>query len=1134
MVPARLVGSHGVAARLAALFLGALGAAAALAAPPDAEIVSLEGLGEYREAQQPAWSKARLKQELAAGNFVRTGDVSRMGLLFADRTQIRLNQNSMLQIREIAKADGKTTVLDLKAGRSWVQSKTLPKGLVMNTPSAVAAIRGTDWEMDVGPDGTSILTVLSGEVEFSNDHGRVVVGRDEQARAEVGKAPEKLVIRNPRDRVQWVSSFTVDPRRYAELRDPQSADSKALAPVLEALRQNDPAAAHAGLAKLPAAGATAVTRLLLADFEVYRGEFARAAKMLADDQARFPADERFEVALARLALLDGRGEDARRFATAALARNPKSAQALVVLGDVERFDGRRVEATKAYRDAATIAAGDPAPWLGLGIVENARGNAGPALENLAKAAALDPASPAIQSELGAARATAQEPELAREAYRRALELRPDDYLALAGLGALELSQGNAEQGLDALLRANLVEPRYARAHLWLAAAYYRMGRIDAARESLARASAADPKDPVPHLFANLIEQDRIDPVAALAEARQAQAKMPFLKSLDEVADNQKGIANVGSALAALGLEYWARQAAQESYLPFWGGSHLFLADRYPGEMNRRSELVQGFITDPLSFGASNRFQSLYRAPGHYATLSYRYNHSSETTLREPVATVNGTFGGSSPAAYFVEAIDTRVDPGDTAFDAHARTATVGFGIRPTHQLSLFVYANRLSVDADIGRQDETGDFLRIDGTTNRVDAGLRYAFDADNSLWLKAATGREDSHVAQRTSVFLPSYTLYRDSDFTTKPERSDVQVRQTVAWRPGLELTWGAVGARMKEPRFLVQDSAFHFPATPGTPQSLDGRDEDSHEAVHGRVRATVDAWRYEASLGYSQYRKDRDFLVTPAGGAAFPIEETYRKRRPEGEIGVVGNLAPGSVARGACRQWVRGIAFDTLMPVAGSGVPLDDQLVLAGGRERQCRAQFEWTAADRAFASAFVETLRVENLYSPLDGPLNSRADVTNLERLRNRVLAPPPLPDLLEDTPVYSEGKLSRAGVAFEAVAAKWLSLRADYTYADTENTGPAYAGNPIPWIPRHRFNVGATWTPGHRFYVTAQAAWRSTRYRDEASLAALEPGWDARVDAYVESADKRWSVEVYGASLLKKQAADLYGVVVSLRF
>jgi len=273
---------------------------------------------------------------------------------------------------------------------------------------------------------------------------------------------------------------------------------------------------------------------------------------------------------------------------------------------------------------------------------------------------------------------------------------------------------------------------------------------------------------------------------------------------------------------------------------------------------------------------------------------------------------------------------------------------------------------------------------------------------------------------------------------------------------------------------------------------------------------------------------------VVALPGSEPFDITENYRHRRPEAELGAVHALAPGSIARGACRQWVRGIAPDTLAPVAGSGLPLDDQLVLAGGREQQCRAQFEWNASARAFGSAFVEAVRVENLVSPLDGVLNSRTDVTNLDRLRNRVIAPPPRPDLLEDTPVFGEGRLTRAGAAFEAVATRALALRADYVYADSENTGAGFSGNHVPYVPRHRFNAGLTLTPGHRAYLAVQATWRSERFRDEASLAALAPGWDARFDAFIESDDKRWAVEVYGVNLLKKQASELYGVVVSLRF
>ncbi len=64
------------------------------------------------------------------------------------------------------------------------------------------------------------------------------------------------------------------------------------------------------------------------------------------------------------------------------------------------------------------------------------------------------------------------------------------------------------------------------------------------------------------------------------------------------------------------------------------------------------------------------------------------------------------------------------------------TVTAGFGMRPSSELGLFVYANRLAADAELGRDDVTGDFPKLDGSTSRIDAGLRYAPNVDNSVWL--------------------------------------------------------------------------------------------------------------------------------------------------------------------------------------------------------------------------------------------------------------------------------------------------------------------------------------------------------------------------------------------------------------
>ena len=1107
----------------------------ALAAPA-AEVVSVEGKGEYREAQQSTWRPAPPKQQLFPTNFVRTLDMSRMAILFVDRTQVRLAQNSVLQIKEVASSTNTRTILNLNQGRSWGQAKSPPRDLTIETPAATAAIRGTDWEIAVDAEGRATLAVFSGEVRFHNDQGAVLVAANEQASAERGKAPVKLVLRTSRERIQWVSSFTVEPRRYREFRE--ASPAPALREVQALVAEQRLAEAYERLVRQAGADGAAVSHLLLADFEVYRGEIARAAAALDRGAARFPSDERFDVARARIALVDDRGADARRHVEAALAKRPESVDALVMLGDLERHEGRARPALRAYGRAVAVAAQEPRAWHGLGVVESERENVRRARSHLEKAIALDPAEASSHAELGTLYGFAGDVAHAREQLRKALELQPENYVAWTGLGVVELRAGDRGAALEALSKATLIEPRYARAHLYLAATYYQLENEKAALEELQRASELDPNDPLPHLLTSIVHMDRIDPVRAAESARLALARMPFVKSLNAVADNQKGVANVGSPLAIMGLEAWARSAAHESYLPFWGGSHLFLADRYPGAFNRRAELMQGFITDPLVFGASNRFQSLVQQPGHHATASVRYNSSDDTRLIEPVVTLNGHATGGVPMSYFAEAIETRIEPRNNLTDATARTITAALGVKPVHDLGIFLYANRLSADIDLGRPNVLGDFIRIAGTLSRLDGGLRYAPDAATSVWVKAGASDEDTRSDQTRSIILPNQSQFRETAFTLEPRARDAALRVTRVVDDRLEWSVGAEASRQRSDIAVAQDSRFHFADVRVNQEFLTQVERDRARALFALARWTMPTWRVEAGVAYHEYRKERDILIVRE---AFPNQdvrflELLKSRDVDPMIGVVWRVAPPALVRAACRRWLRPIAIDTLAPVAIAGVPIDDQLVFAGGRIEQCRLQGEWNVSERTFASAFVERSRTRNLLSQVEGVvLNTRIDLTNLDRLRNRLVPPPPRPDLLEDVPVYAEGVVRRANLALERILTRTLAASLHYTYTESENTDPLLPERyRVPYLARHQANLGLAWTPGRNLRLTAQAVHRTRRFADEKNEIALPPGWDAQVNAFLESRDKRWAVEAYAAQLLKKEASDVFGIVLSYRF
>lgn len=1104
----------------------------AFAADKRAEIISIKGKGEYRAQKDLQWGAAKLKQPLFPADFVRTGRDSRMDIHYDKEgvTQV-IDHDTEMQVKDPATAQASKCTVELMKGRSFSTARAVPEGYSQCSRSATAAIRGTEWEMVVEDDGTTTLSVFHGEVRFYNEQGEVSVGGGEQARAQVGRAPVKLQLRVTRDRIQWVTSFTVDPGRYAEFAKGAPAD---LEPVARALDAGDLGQAYESLRRLaPRPGAPAVAFLLLADFETYRGDLAAAARVAEQGEARFPADERFEVSRARTALYLGDIAAARAHADAALKLRPASADALVVKGDIERREGRADEAVELYSRAIAAAPADARPWHGRGVVATEREDVRAARADLLRAIALDAKDPTYVAELGTLEGVADDLKAARARLEAALAMQPDNYVALTGLGIVQLKSGDAEGAILSFQKASAIEPRYARAHLYAAAAYYQQRHDRDAIAELERAGELDPNDPLPHLLMGMIHLDRIEPGEAAADARAALSRVGFVKSLNAVADNQKGIANFGAPLAFMGLEEWARSTAQDSYLPFWGGSHFFLSDRYAGDFSRRSELMQGFVTDPLAFGASNRFVTLFPDPGVHATASMRYSRSDDLHVIEPSLTVNGYDASRFPIAYLAEAIDTRVDPGNSDISIRARSYTAALGMRPMHELSTFLFANRFEIGADLGRQGVPGAFQRIDGTVSRVDAGVRYAPSATSSLWLKAGGSEQRSSLDETDRVSGQGVTLVSNSHFTLDPRASDVALRHTFDLPGEIEIDWGAEGARVRQPTFLGRDSTFHFIDATVPPESLAQSARDRSAGLYAVARITRGSLHAEAGAGWRDYRKDRglDFII---GGAPSHLDESIQRRKAEPLAGLTWHAAADTTLRLACRRWLRPAAIETLAPVAVAGMPLDDQLVFAGGLLDQCRAQWEWTPGNRTFISARAERSHAKNLFSPLDGVQNATADISNLERLRNRVLTPPPIPDLLEDSPVFAEGVVKRANLAFERIVTPRLAARAYYTYADGRNEGPLAPGRKIPYIARHQANVGATWAPGWRTFLTLQVVYRTRRFADEANTVPLAAGWDAQARLFVETSDKRWAVEAFAANLLKKEASDVFGVAVSYRY
>ncbi|MEW5786769.1 MAG: TonB-dependent receptor [Pseudomonadota bacterium] len=1121
----------------------------ALSAPVSAQalkgvvtVVDTQGQAQVSLDGGKTWTAIQEGQRISPGSRVKTGPHARLALLLADRTQVRLNENTVLDVEEVGdgtRTGGQTKFRQL-LGRSWVQSKTVPNGLTMRTPTATAGIRGTDWEMAVAEDGKTTLTVLSGAIDLAGEKGQMEVAANEQAVVAEGQGPAKLGIQNPRQRVQWVTAYLPDPLRHLALppSDPvraalAAADLNA-ARTLLAGQENDAAAALRILDQDLAGAYTLLDKrlaeettqpapwLMKADLLAHEGRLEEGLATLDAGLARFSGHPRILALKARLLLLSDQAAAATALAAENTRRHPDSPEAWLAQGDIARQEGDVATTYAAYARALQLAPDDDRAWFGKAVADGEREYVARAREGLDKALALNPRGPGYQGERGSLESFANEFAAAETAFQAALKDNPANYVAQTGLGVLRLKQGRPEDALEAFLKAGVMEPRYARAHVYTAVAYYQMGYRKQAREELARARELDDKDPLPALLDAVILNDQSRPGDALAAAREALELMPYLKSLNQVANDQRGSANLGQAFALFGMEEWARSYAQSSYNPFWAGSHLFLADRYNGLFTKNSELFQGLLSDPTVFGASNRFQSLVPAPTSNAALSMRYTRTEEMDGFSPQAELSGYRIAPVPLAYYLgyEVLDLDYDDGPYELGV----ATAALGVKPRHDLGLFLFLDRARQDDDSILDLASGTDLDDTLITRRADLGLHYARTPEDHWWFKASHFSSDGDtlgnlitvpIASIVAVNQPEYGFRRSF-------RASGQL-----------LSFGADYALRKT------DALFHSELIPGLIEEDDDARlrEESLDLYLADQLDLAPNLTLDAALAWQSHRRSATETVTDyLFGIPFvnpATSENGDQTQFSPRLGLVYRLAPTRLVRVAYQNWIRPAGFSSLGPVATAGIPLDDRMVSRGGELHRLRGQVEWEFTPSLFGTGFLDYKRIHN--RPLGIAPFTVSELDSLGKLRPRDLSSLMRDDLLEnvDAPAFDSGDIALGGGAVNVLLDKHWSLTGRYTLADSRNTGGATKGLEVPYVPRHTVAGGVTWIK-QGWTVTGLLAYRSERFADEANTQRLRPGLDGAFDVFWQAPDKHWLLRFSADNLIDKNEFAQYTLEANYRF
>lgn len=177
---------------LAALLAAAGAAPAQVPAPVPAApgqiacLFDISGTVEIRKAGETAWQVTTKGRPVAQGDSLRTSKGSWCEILFKEGSFIKIDENSESSAETLlTTASERNFAFYFKKGKAlWMVMKQGGKKtskFSIRTPTAVCAVRGTDFSILVAPSGETSLGLFEGEVSLEGAGGEKILQAGHEA-----------------------------------------------------------------------------------------------------------------------------------------------------------------------------------------------------------------------------------------------------------------------------------------------------------------------------------------------------------------------------------------------------------------------------------------------------------------------------------------------------------------------------------------------------------------------------------------------------------------------------------------------------------------------------------------------------------------------------------------------------------------------------------------------------------------------------------------------------------------------------------------------------------------------------------------------------------------------------------------
>ena len=187
------------------LVLTAASAFAAAAPPVAGVVISYEGKPEVQRAGEKDYKALKFNDMLREGDRVKTGHGVRVGIAFVGGAELRINEDSIFKME--SGGGSKPTSVFTEFGNAWTRLLHGRSGMRVRTPNAVAAVRGTEADVNLG-SGPLTVKVYEGFVDVMNDKGTTALKAGQQTSvAGGGQAPQPAQTMSASDYGTWQNAL---------------------------------------------------------------------------------------------------------------------------------------------------------------------------------------------------------------------------------------------------------------------------------------------------------------------------------------------------------------------------------------------------------------------------------------------------------------------------------------------------------------------------------------------------------------------------------------------------------------------------------------------------------------------------------------------------------------------------------------------------------------------------------------------------------------------------------------------------------------------------------------------------------------------------------------------------------------